>query len=332
MNFAVFQNLLRSTFALFAVFIYGCIGETLTEKSGHLNLGIPGLLSLGSCGGVIGASIYMNSLADPQNPNAFLVIFIPLVFALVFGALGGLFFSFFCVTLRCNQNVTGICFTSFGVGLTGYLIADKPVAKFNYLSIAGKYFQSMFFTGNLPAAKQYGFFVDVFCTQGFLTYFAIILALILAFVLNKTKVGLHLRAVGENPAAADAVGINVNRYRYVATTIGSAIAALGGLFFIMENSVGCDPALSVEAYGWLSVALVIFSMWKPGIAIIGSFIFALFYTLPGIAVGATGAMKEFYKMIPYVMTLVILIITSILKIKGSKSPQGLGLSYFREDR
>lgn len=332
MSLAVFQNLLRSTFALFAVFIYGCIGETLTEKSGHLNLGIPGLLSLGSCGGVIGACVYLNSLPDPQSPNPFLVVFIPIMFALVFGAIGGLFFSFFCVTLRCNQNVTGICFTSFGVGLTGFLVADKPVVKFNYLSIAGKYFQSLFFTGNLPAAKQYGFFVDVFCTQGILTYLAIIIALIMAFVLNKTKVGLHLRAVGENPGAADAVGINVNAYRYVATIIGSAIAALGGLFFIMENSVGCDPAISVEAYGWLSVALVIFSMWKPSIAIAGSFVFALFYTLPGVAVGATGSTKELYKMIPYVMTLIILIITSILKVKGSKAPQGLGQSYFREDR
>ena len=188
---------------------------------------------------------------------------------------------------------------------------------------------SGFFRQSFPIVEQ-NWFTTLFLSYGALVYIAIILAVIAAVVIKKTRVGLNLRAVGENPATADAAGISVTNYKYGATLIGSMIAGLGGLFYIMDYTGGVVE-YSVDTYGWMAVALVIFTVWRPNWAILGSIVFSILYLLPNyVNVGFAG--REAIKMIPYLVTIVVLVITSIVSRRESQPPASLGLSYFREER
>ena len=164
-----------------------------------------------------------------------------------------------------------------------------------------------------------------------MVYLSIVVALICAFVLKKTRTGLHLRAVGEGPATADAAGISVTKYRYIATILGSGIAGLGGLGYIMDN-LGGNWEYTIDAIGWLAIALVIFSLWKPNLAILGSFVFGALYKIGNYIPGISTTQKPLIKMLPYVVTIIVLIVTSIRNKKENQAPEGLGLSYFREER
>ena len=150
-------------------------------------------------------------------------------------------------------------------------------------------------------------------------------------MLTKTRVGLNLRSVGEDPAAADAAGINVARYRYGATCIGCAIAGLGGLSFVMDYLHG-NWEYCIDALGWLAIALVIFTVWKPNLAIIGSLIFGALYIASSYITGVSFANKELFKMLPYAVTIIVLVFTSIRDKKENQPPANLGLNYFREER
>ena len=179
--------------------------------------------------------------------------------------------------------------------------------------------------------KPRRFLGELFLSYGILVYLALIIAIVSSFVLTRTRVGLYLRAVGENPATADAAGINVSLYRYVATCIGSGIAGLGGLCYIMDNLHGCWE-YAIEAIGWLAIALVIFTVWKPNIGIIGSIVFGALYNVSSYIPGLSFSQKDIFKMLPYVVTILVLIITSIRKKRENQPPASLGLSYFREER
>ena len=169
-------------------------------------------------------------------------------------------------------------------------------------------------------------------SYGFLTYLAVLLAIVLAFFLGKTRKGLNLRAVGESPATADAAGINVTAYKYLATCVGGGISGLGGLYFVMEYSGGTWTNNGFGNRGWLAIALVIFALWKPVNAIWGSILFGGLYILylyiPGLDRGA----QEIFKALPYVVTIVVLVITSLRKKREYQPPESLGLAYFREER
>ena len=311
---------LTSAIRLGMTLLLGSTGETITEKSGHLNLGIPGIMCVGAACGCYAEYLYFKAVGLAIVPA--LAVIIPILASLLGGALMGLLFSFFTVTLRVNQNVTGLAITTLGVGLSEYII-DEATTLF---SKGTKYFITP-----LPFAKQLGDFGELFFGYGVCVYLALAIALITSFVLNKTRVGLHLRAVGENPATADAAGINVPLYRYVATCIGCGIAGIGGLAFIMDYLKGCWE-YCVDAIGWLSVALVIFTVWKPNWGILGSIVFGALYVASSFIPGVSFAGKELFKMLPYVVTILVLIVTSMRKKRENQPPQSLGLSYFREER
>lgn len=312
--------------------LFGSTGEIMTEKSGNLNLGIPGIMYVGGISGVIGAFFYENSLASPDDANGFLAVMIPLLCCLLGSFLMGLLYCFLTVTLRANQNVTGLALTTFGVGFGnffgGSLIkltgADVPSVALTTTS--------NFFRQSLPGAKTTGWFGEVFLSYGFLAYAAVIIAIACAFFLKRTKGGLHLRAVGENPATADAAGINVNRSKYLATCIGSMIAGLGGLYYVMDYACGVWSNEGFGDRGWLAIALVIFAIWRPNMGIFGSIIFGGLYIvylfIPGLALRT----QELFKMLPYIVTIIVLIFVSIKNKKENCGPQSLGLSYFREER
>ena len=313
--------------------LFGSTGETLTEKSGNLNLGIAGIMYVGGICGVIGAFLYEQSLPSPDAINGFLAVSIPLLSCLIGSLLMGLLYCFLTVTLRANQNVVGLAMTTFGVGFGnffgGSLIklsgADVPSIA---LSATNKYFSA-----KLPFAAKLGWFGDIFLSYGFLAYLAVIIALVVAYVLKHTRVGLHLRAVGENPQTADAAGIDVNKYKYMATCIGAMIAGLGGLYYVMDYACGVWSNDAFGDRGWLAIALVIFTLWKPNIGVLASFLFGGLYILYiFLPTGTNLAVKELYKMIPYVVTIVVLIFTSMRNRREDQPPASLGLAYFREER
>ncbi|MBQ6830094.1 MAG: ABC transporter permease [Clostridia bacterium] len=324
---------IRTAIPLGVPLLYGSTGEIITEKSGHLNLGIPGIMYVGSIGGVIGAFLYENACGNVlENMNPFLTIFIPLICSLLGSILMGLIYSFLTVTLRANQNVTGLALTTFGIGIGNFFGGSlSKLVNSDMPNIILTKTSSLYRT-SLPFADKLGWFGEIFLSHDFLTYFSVIVALVAAFVLNRTRVGLNLRAVGENPATADAAGINVTRYKYISTCIGSAIAGLGGLQYVMAYANGVWSNNAFGDRGWMAIALVIFALWKPNMAILGSFLFGALCNVNNYLTGLGTATQELFKMLPYVVTLVVLIITSMRKKREHQPPQSLGLPYFREER
>lgn len=312
---------LVSAIRLGMTFLLGSTGETITEKVGHLNLGIPGVMCVGAACGCYAEYVYFTAVG--VNVVPVLAVIIPLIAALAGGALMGLLFSFLTITLRANQNMTGLAITTLGVGMSEYIISEATII----FTKGSKYFTAPL----IPFADALGDFGKLFFGYGIFVYLALAIALITTYVLNKTRVGLHLRAVGENPATADAAGINVSKYRYIATCVGCGIAGLGGLSFIMDYLNG-NWEYCVDAIGWLAIALVIFTVWKPNLAIIGSIAFGALYVASSYIPGVSFAGKELFKMLPYVVTLLVLVITSMRNKRENQPPQSLGLSYFREDR
>lgn len=309
--------------------LYGSTGEILTEKSGHLNLGIPGIMYVGGISGVIGAFLYEHN-AGEFNPV--LAVLIPLLACIVGSTLMGLIYSFLTVTLRANQNVTGLALTTFGIGFGNFFggslikITNSDLPSINLTAT------SNCFRATLPFADKLGWFGQVFLSYSFLAYFAIVVALIAAFVLRRTRVGLHLRAVGESPATADAAGINVGRYKYLSTCIGSAIAGLGGLYYVMDYACGIWSNDAFGDRGWLAIALVIFAIWKPDVSILGSILFGGLFIVHNYIQNLGVATQELFKMTPYLVTIIVLVVISMRKKRENQPPQSLGLSYFREDR
>ena len=189
------------------------------------------------------------------------------------------------------------------------------------------------FRRSLPIAEKLGWFGKLFLSYGFLAYVAVLIALTAAFVLKRTRMGLHLRSVGESPTTADAAGINVSRYKYLATCIGAVIAGLGGLYYVMDYASGVWTNDAFGDRGWLAIALVIFTIWRPDTGVLASFLFGGLYILHMyIPSGMNLAVKELYKMAPYVVTIIVLVISSMRNKRENQPPASLGLAYFREER
>ncbi|MCI6386399.1 MAG: ABC transporter permease [Firmicutes bacterium] len=311
--------------------LYGSTGEILTEKSGNLNLGIPGIMYVGAISGVIGSFFYEQAASG--SLNGFLAIIIPILCSLLGSLLMGLIYCFLTVTLRANQNVTGLAMTTFGVGVGNFFGGSLIKLTGSEVPSIALSNTSVFFKTTLPGASSTGWFGQLFLSYGFLAYVAILVALGASYFLNHTRPGLHLRAVGESASTADAAGINVTKYKYLATCIGSMIAGLGGLYYVMDYANGVWSNNAFGDRGWLAIALVIFTIWRPNVSILASILFGGLYIINMyLPTGGQMAVKELYKMLPYVITLVVLIIVSLRKKREDQPPASLGLSYFREER
>ena len=315
--------------------LFGSTGEIVTEKSGNLNLGIPGVMYVGAISGVIGSFFYERHVSNAAAAMVpFLAVMIPLLCCLLGSLLMGLLYCFLTVTLRANQNVTGLAMTTFGVGFGNFFggslikLVDSDVPSIA-LSATSSYFSK-----TLPFAGKLGWFGKLFLSYGFLAYVAVIIALAASYVLGHTRVGLHLRAVGESPNTAGAAGINVTKYKYVATCVGCMIAGLGGLYYVMDYACGVWSNNAFGDRGWLAIALVIFTIWRPNVSVLASFLFGGLYILYLYIPTGMDNMEyqELYKMIPYVVTLIVLVITSMRSKRENQPPASLGLAYFREER
>ena len=308
--------------------LFGTLGEILTEKSGNLNLGVEGIMFMGGAIGLGGVFYYEKAAA---SPSGFVAVLVGLLCAFLAGALASLIFCFITTTLRANQNVTGLALSIFGTGVGQFVGEYMRVQEGGFISIGNTlkgYFQDSPFPAalrNIPVVGNILFGNSIFF------YLAVLLAVALFFYLNRTRSGLYLRSVGESPATADAAGINVTRYKYAATVLGGGISAIGGMVYI-TTIAGCVwNHEGLSGVGWLAVALVIFCMWRPLNAIWGSVLFGalmilyLRLVLPFIP-------TQLYKILPYVVTVIVLIVSSMRNSKENQPPANLGLPYFREDR
>ena len=307
------------------IIMYGALGETMTEKSGNLNLGVPGIMYLGGFAGFASAWAYENSAA---NPNGFVSILIALSCAILASMAGGLIYAFLTISLRANQNVTGLALTTFGMGVANFFgVFILNGASYSAAPIANKAFSA-----KIPVLSGLGDIGQVVFSYGFLVYAAILLAVVLHWFLTRTRAGLNLRAVGENPATADAAGINVTKFKYLSTIIGGGISAIGGMVYIMTIAGGVWNHEGLSGVGWLAVALVIFATWKSLRAIWGSYLFGVLYWAYNYIPGLSRSTLELFKMLPYVVTILVLLMVSMRKKKEDQPPQSLGLAYFREER
>lgn len=324
-----FITLFQAAVYFGTVILFGAAGEILTEKSGNLNLGVPGIMYIGGICGLMGAYLYE---AGNENPSAALCLIIALVCAVGGAMLGGLIYSFLTISLRANQNVTGLTLTIFGAGFAnfygGYL--NKIAGGVGQVRAV---LTSSLYRTSIPGLSGLGAVGSLFFSYGFLVYVAIIFAILLSYLLNRTRTGLNLRAVGEAPATADAAGINVTKYKYLATCIGAGISGLGGLYYVMDYTSGTwSSDGGIERLGWLAVALVIFARWKPTHAIWGSYLFGILFWLYLYIPGLERSTIELFKMLPYVVTIIVLIVVSLRKKRENQPPASLGLAYFREER
>ncbi|MDR1262262.1 MAG: ABC transporter permease [Oscillospiraceae bacterium] len=298
--------------------LLGTTGEIITEKSGHLNLGVEGLMYIGAAFG-FAAGYYTNSEA------------LALICAFLGGVLGSVLYAFLTVTLRANQNVTGLTLTVFGAGFANYIgdalinsTASKAVslsaevkAAFNPVSIPG--------LSALPIAGKLLFQYNMF------VYLAVAIAILTGLYLNRTRTGLNLRAIGENAAAADAMGVRVTQYKYINIMLGGGICALGGAYIAIVTCGGTWIYNCVSGQGWIAVALVIFAGWSPYRALMGSLVFGglsvIRFYLPGGYVP-----PAMLSMLPFVVTCVVLVVTSVRSARGGNQPAACGVNYYREER
>ena len=310
--------------------LFGSTGEIITEKSGSLNLGVEGMMAIGAIGGYLMAC-YTNSFL------------IGLLFAFISGALGALLFAFLTITLHANQNVTGLALSMFGVGIYEF-IGKTLTSEGTFPALNEREHLTRVIDDNgIPLLRDIPYVGKLLFSYNLFVYIAVFIALFAWFYLTRTKAGLKLRSIGENPAAADASGVNVNLAKYVNITLGGGICGLGGLYLALITNGGAWNDNWINGMGWISVALVIFANWSPLLAIIGGFFFGMLNTLqawkgnlasefPGLLGWLTAIPNEFYQMLPFAITAIVLVVAGARKSNNSAEPSAIGLNYFREDR
>ena len=308
--------------------LFGTLGEILTEKSGNLNLGVEGIMFMGGALGLGGVFYYEKAVSVP---NGILAVLIGMVCAFIAGAIASLIFSFLTITLRANQNVTGLALAIFGTGIGQFAGEYMRIQEGGYISISNE-LKVFFINSPFPQAlRDIPYVGSILFGNSIFFYLGILLAVAMFLYFGRSRSGLHLRAVGESPATADAAGISVTRYKYLATVIGGGISAIGGMVYI-TTIAGCVwNHEGLSGVGWLAVALVIFCLWRPLNAIWGSVLFGALMILY-LRLALPFIPTQLYKILPYVVTVIVLIFSSMRNNKEKQPPASLGLSYFREDR
>lgn len=311
------------------VLMYGTLGEILTEKSGSLNLGVEGIMYMGGAFGLAGAFYYEKAVgAAASGPVA---IVLALLAAFVAGCAASAIYSFLTITLRTNQNVTGLALSIFGTGVGQFVGEFMRLSEGGYVALSN-HLKDSFAAAIMPDFLQ-GIPVigPILFSHTVFFYMAVVLAVLMHLYFTRTRSGLYLRAVGESPATSDAAGINTTRYKYLATIIGGGISAIGGMVYIVTTAGCVWNHEGLSGVGWLAVALVIFCIWRPLNAIWGSVIFGAMMIMY-LRVSLPFMPQQLYKILPYVVTVIVLIFTSMRNSRDKQPPASLGVNYFREER
>jgi simple sugar transport system permease protein len=320
-NNSIVVFVLASAVAYGTPLLYASLGELLAERSGVLNLGVEGMMLMGAV---------MGFWAVQRLPGSgSLVLAEAVCVAALAGASMALIHAFLVVTLRANQIVSGLALTIFAgaAGLSSYLGNDLEL-------------------GNAPATHQFNPFLPdalrdapvvgpILFDQTALVYASWVCVAVVAFYLSRTRPGLNVRSVGESPEAADAMGIDVARYRYAHTLAGGAFAGVAGATFSLAITPQWVDGLTQGA-GWIAIALVIFAFWRPWLCLVGAYLFGAFQALPFTFQAKsvlTQIPPELFQALPYVMTIVVLVAVSSAGAKRRLgAPGALGVPYVREER
>jgi ABC-type uncharacterized transport system permease subunit len=299
--------------------LFAALGELLAERSGVLNLGVEGMMLIGAVSGfwavqAVGGPSWLSLLAG-------------IVVAAVAAAATSLIHAVLTITLRASQIVSGLALTIFAgaSGLSSYIghvanLGGKPSRhEFDPIDVLGLH--------DVPVVGP------ILFHQNALTYISWILVVLTLLYLYRTRPGLHLRAVGESPATADAMGVNVTAYRYVHVLIGGALAGIGGAFFSLAITPFWIDGMTSGA-GWIAIALVIFAFWRPELALVGAYLFGAFSSLAfTLQAHQVHLPSEFFSSLPYLMTVVVLVLVSTGWARQRLgAPAALGVPYVREER
>lgn len=307
-----------------APLLYGTLGEILTEKSGNLNLGVEGIMFMGGVAGIAGSYFYETAAGASYSGG--ISAGIAVLCSLAAGSFGALLYSILTISLRVNQNVAGLALTIFGSGFGNFFGEVLGNAAGGFVAVGERTKAIFAGTVGMEGAGK------LLLSYNFMVYLGVVLAAAMAYFLNCSRRGLNLRAVGESPATADAAGIDVTRYKYLATYIGGGICGMGGMYVVMATQGGTWVHNCINGKGWIAVALVIFATWNPIRALIGSIVFGglsvmrLYFPFGG------NTYAPIYDIAPYLATVLVLIVASIRQRRESQPPNSLGLAYFREER
>ncbi|MCQ2584923.1 MAG: ABC transporter permease [Treponema sp.] len=292
------------------------LGGILCEKVGNSNLGIEGMMLMGAAAGFATALV-------TNNP------YLSMLVAGLAGMAGAAIYGFISITLKGNQTVTGIVLTTFGTGVAGLFnefLSGKALTES---------FRNFFAPKAIPLFSKIPLIGPVFFDQSIYVYMSLIFAVLIYVYMYKTRIGLSMRAIGENPAAADSSGIPVTAIKYANVLTGGFLCGLGGAYLSLVFVPSWLENITAGA-GWIAVALIIFCTWNPLKAIVAAYLFG---ALQGLGFKFQGASLLGIKMnsiildmLPYIATIVVLIFISLQKKKEYQAPAALGNSYFREER
>ncbi len=304
-------NILKASLVAGTPLLLATLGELITEKAGNLNLGVEGMMLVGAISG-FALGFYF------QNP------YMALIGASLSGSFAALIYGFLTITLRSNQVVSGLSLTIFGTGLSSFLgtnfVGKKmPVEVINFFKPI-----------EIPLISKIPIIGEVLFNQDIYVYFSYILAVFLGIYLFKTRKGLNLTAIGENPSAADAAGIKIDLYKYIHILIGGALCGLGGAYLSVVQVPTWQENITAGR-GWIAIALVIFSKWNPFKSIYGAYLFGGL-SIIGFRIQYLNISQNLLNMLPYIVTIVVLVFSSLNKSKEGSPPKSLSLPYFREER
>ncbi|OQY21306.1 MAG: ABC transporter permease [Desulfobacteraceae bacterium 4572_35.2] len=303
------EILLDATVRAGTPILFATLGTIINERAGIINLGIEGLMLIGALSGFAGTYLSGSLLVG-------------VIAAFCATMLAGAIHALITVQLRGNQIVCGLALTMFGIGITalfGRGMVGLTIDGFQRLAIPG--------LSQLPLVGK------PFFNQDLLIYLSFVLVIAISLFFYHTRWGLALRAIGENPAAADTCGVAINRYRFLAVTIGSGIVGIGGAYLSLVTTPMWIENMT-SGRGWIAVALVIFASWSSYRALAGAYLFGgitamqLRFQAMGTTVSA-----HLLQMLPYIFTILVLVISTVRLQKGiSQQPESLGKPYDREDR
>lgn len=313
------SSLLAITISAGTSLLYATIGEIYAERSGILNLGIEGMMLMGAVSS-FAVSYYTNSLL------------LAVIVAMAVTASMALIHAFLTITMKANQVVSGLSITIFGTGLSSFLgkRLGPESNNFNLYGVTGKSFPDI----HIPVIGDWPIFSAIL-NQDILTYIVYLILPLAWFFMYKTKKGLNLRAVGENPRTAEAMGINVVRTRYIYTVIGGIFAGIGGAHLALAYTPGWNEHIT-GGRGWIVIALVIFAMWNPGKAILGTLLFGGINAIQfRLQAAGTDIPASLLNMLPYLVTVLALVLLTVYENFGKRkigAPSALGKAYMKEDK
>ena len=304
---ASISHLISAIIALSVPMAFAALGEVISERAGVINLGTEGVMLVGA--------ISAFSVSFFQHSNL-----LGILFGALFGASLGLLMGFISISLKQDQILSGLGIYFLGLGLSGFLYEALFSEIGSTIRIAGLPKLP------IPVISQIPILGDSLFSQDIVEYLAFITLILVIFVVGRTTLGLNLRAVGENPSAADTLGVSVVKIRYIAVVIGATLAGIGGAYLALSSHAFQAENITAGR-GFIAVAMVYFGKWRPARAFFGTFLFGAAYLL-GAFFQVVGSIIPYYflLMVPYVLTLVMLVLIA----RGARQPSALGVPYVRE--